>query len=261
MSPFLKLAIRAAREAGTLLRESAGTELVVNDATDHDIKLEMDVRAQKLIEGLILSSFPGHAIYGEEGLAGNQDSEFHWIVDPIDGTVNYFYGIPHYCVSIALRRKEEMIAGVIFDPNIGADGEIYTWETGTPAFLNGRAIRPSNRSKPGEAIMTIGFSKTAETIDKGLGLMRELLPAIRKSRIMGSATLGLAYVACGRLDAYIEHQLSLWDVAAGVPMVEAGGGKVILIPSTEDPDKLRLLAYNGKLPLEEPGILRDFLQT
>ena len=112
----LDLAIAAAHAAGSLLRTHFGKPLNVNSLEAHDIKLELDVKSQTLITGMILQEYPDHAIYGEEGLAGNQASPFHWIIDPIDGTVNFFYGIPHFCISIALREKTEIILGVIYDP-------------------------------------------------------------------------------------------------------------------------------------------------
>src|SRR5919199_2711490 len=116
MEKFLELAISAAREAGESLRRNFHEPLRVNEATAHDIKLEIDVQTQELITKRLLAQFPSHALYGEEGIVGDQSAEYQWIVDPLDGTVNYFYGIPHFCTSIALRRGEEMIVGVIYDP-------------------------------------------------------------------------------------------------------------------------------------------------
>src|ERR1700761_6195453 len=110
-SPFLTSALGAARAAGELLRQHFGQTLDVNAFEAHDIKLELDVRTQALITDRLLADFPDHAIFGEEGIAGNQESEFQWIVDPIDGTVNFFYGIPHFCISIAMRRGEEIQLG------------------------------------------------------------------------------------------------------------------------------------------------------
>jgi myo-inositol-1(or 4)-monophosphatase len=112
----LQVAKSAAREAGASLRNHFGKVAEVNEMLAHDIKLALDVETQELITRRILATFPDHAIYGEEGLAGNQSSEWQWIVDPIDGTVNFFYGIPHYCISIALRRAGEIQLGVIYDP-------------------------------------------------------------------------------------------------------------------------------------------------
>jgi len=115
MKHYLDAADNAARAAGELLRQNFQHPRRVNSALPHDIKLEIDVQAQELITKLLLEEFPGHALYGEEGIAGDQSSEHQWVVDPLDGTVNYFYGIPHFCVSIALRVRSEIMVGVIYD--------------------------------------------------------------------------------------------------------------------------------------------------
>ncbi|HEY2102745.1 MAG TPA: inositol monophosphatase family protein, partial [Chthoniobacterales bacterium] len=135
MTHYLDAAVIAARSAGEMLRGHFATPLRVNAATKHDIKLEIDVQAQDLIARLLLKDFPKHALYGEEGIIGDQASEFQWVVDPLDGTVNYFYGIPHFCVSIALRRKAEIIVGAIYDP---MRDELWTGQKGAPPKLNGR---------------------------------------------------------------------------------------------------------------------------
>ena len=140
MSPELKLAMATAREAGALLRESVDTDLDVNEAHAHDIKLALDVKSQNLIESRILEAFPDHAIYGEEGIAGDQTSDTQWIVDPIDGTVNFFYGLPHFCVSIAMRREGELKIGAIYDPSMD---EMFGVDFEGPATRNGEPIRPS----------------------------------------------------------------------------------------------------------------------
>ncbi len=247
MSPELELACRAAREAGALLRSNFETDLDVDALHAHDIKLALDVASQKLIEGLILATFPGHAIYGEEGIAGDQTSDTQWIVDPIDGTVNYYYGIPHFCVSIAMRHEGEMKIGAIYDPMMD---ELFAVDFEGSATRNGKPIRPSHRASLGEAIVTVGFSKSAEAIDSGLARYKRIAHRVRKTRMMGSAALALAYIACGRLDAYIEESISLWDIAAGQLLLERGGGKVVLIPSEKNPDKSSILSSNGRLPLD-----------
>src|ERR1700709_554097 len=165
-----QLAVDAARAAGRLLKENFGTQLQVNAFEAHDIKLDLDVRAQDLITGMILAAFPEHAIFGEEGLAGNQESDYQWIVDPIDGTVNYFYGIPHFCISIALRPAEEILIGVIYDPMRDELGEAGSGET---ALLSGAPIRVSARAKLSDAIVSVGMSKSKTTIATGVPLLAE----------------------------------------------------------------------------------------
>ena len=113
MTHYLDAAEKAARSAGELLRDNFRRVQRVNAAEAHDIKLQIDVETQQLITDLLLKQFPEHALYGEEGIVGDQSSEYQWVVDPLDGTVNYFYRIPHFCVSIALRLKGEIIVGVI----------------------------------------------------------------------------------------------------------------------------------------------------
>jgi len=247
MSDFLSIALEAAREAGQLLRDNFGTQLKVNAFESHDIKLDLDVRSQELITEKLLASFPTHAIYGEEGITGDQSSEFQWIVDPIDGTVNYFYGFPHFCISIALRQRGEIILGVIYDP---IREELWQAVKDGPALLNGQPIAVSTRTKLGDAMLSVGFSKTKTTIDSGLPLFEKMVYRARKCRYMGSAALDLAYVACGRLDAYIESSVSLWDIAAGQLIIERAGGKVDVKPRPENPDKLSIIGSSGNVDLE-----------
>ena len=240
----LAVAIEAARAAGDLLRSHFIKPRVVNAATAHDLKLEVDLLAQNLIAKILLERFPGHALYGEEGVVGDQSSAHQWVVDPLDGTVNFFYGIPHFCVSIALRVGGEVIVGVIFDP---IRDEMWSGEKGRAPLLNGRPARVSERANLAEAIVSIGLAKTSATIDAGLPLLQEMVHRVRKCRMLGSAALDLAYVACGRLDAYIEQGISLWDIAAGALLVEGAGGRVELKPRPDLADKFSIIASNGRL--------------
>jgi myo-inositol-1(or 4)-monophosphatase len=247
MTTYLDTAIAAARDAGSLLRANFGTASEVNEFHDHDIKLELDVRTQELITKRLLDAFPKHALYGEEGIAGDASSEWQWIVDPLDGTVNYFYGIPHFCVSIALRRGDDIQLGVVYDP---MRDELWTTTKGGAATLNGRTITVSPRTELKDAVLSIGFAKSKATIAAGLPLVEKFVNRVRKIRLMGSAALDLAYVACGRLDAYIESSVSLWDVAAGKLLVENAGGRYEMQPRDDNPDKLSVRASSGRLNLD-----------
>ena len=245
-TPYLDCARSAALEAGAFLREHFGSELNVNALEKHDIKLELDVQTQELITQRLLGTFPDHALYGEEGIAGNPASDFQWIVDPIDGTVNYFYSIPHFCISIALREKKTLLVGVIYDP---MRDEMWAVERGGEATLNGKPIHVSGRTELSEAVLSVGFSKTGTTINAGLPMLEKMVHRARKCRLMGSAALDMAYISCGRLDAYIEQGISLWDVAAGILLIEAAGGKVEMNPRPDNKDKYSIVASNGKLDL------------
>jgi myo-inositol-1(or 4)-monophosphatase len=246
LSAPLEIAILSARETGALLTKEFGQPLSVNEFHSHDIKLALDVESQDLITRHILGRFPDHALYGEEGIAGNERSEWQWIVDPIDGTVNHFYGLPHYCISIALRRAGELQLGVIYDPS---RDELWQTVKGGPSLLNGKVIRVSDRTDLGDAIVSIGFAKSKATINAGLQLLPKYVGSVRKCRMMGSAALDLAYVATGRLDAYIEQSVSLWDVAAGKMLVENAGGTFEMTARADNPDKISVRAWNGKIQL------------
>ena len=246
---MLPVAEAAARLAGDLLRDNYDSPLQVNEALQYDLKLELDVRSQTLISGCLLETFPDHMILGEEGNEGCSPSDFEWIVDPIDGTVNYFYGIPHFAVSIALRHCGEMVLGVIYDPMRDELWSALAEEN--HALLNGKPTRASGRAKLADSVVTIGFSKSKESLDAGMERYRKIAYEVRKTRMLGSAALALTYIACGRLDAYIEEQINLWDIAAGKLIVEKAGGRVDLTPHENDPNKFSITAWNGLLPLED----------
>jgi myo-inositol-1(or 4)-monophosphatase len=247
MTHYLDAAIEAARAAGEMLRHQFQQPLRVSSSAAHDIKLEIDVRAQDLITESLLKKFPEHALYGEEGIVGDQKSDHQWVVDPLDGTVNYFYGIPHFCVSIALRFMGEIIVGVIYDP---MREEIWATQKGGQSTLNGKPFRVSERADLAEAVISVGLSKTGVTIEAGLPLLQEMVHRARKCRLMGSAALDMAYVACGRFDAYIEQGISLWDIAAGWILVENAGGTVEMKPRTDMKEKYSIIASNGVIDLK-----------
>jgi myo-inositol-1(or 4)-monophosphatase len=246
VSDYLNSAREAAHAAGGLLRASFGRPLHVDANEAHDIKLELDRRSQELIESLLLARYPDHAIYGEEGVRGDAGSEFHWVIDPIDGTVNFFYGVPHFAISIALRRAGKIIAGVIYDPM--RDELWAVEENGTPT-LNGQPITVSTRTVLSDAIVSVGVAKSLDSINRGLPLFDRMARSAKKCRMMGSAALDIAYVACGRLDAYIESTISLWDIAAGLLLVERAGGVVTLEPHESVPEKFSIVATSGNLDL------------
>ncbi len=247
MQTFLQSAREAALTAGGLLRAHFEKELQVDANETYDIKLELDRRSQGLIETLLLEHYPDHAIYGEEGTRGDASSLYQWIVDPIDGTVNFFYGIPHFAISIALRREKEILVGVIYDP---MRDELWEVEKGSPPLLNGIPISVSKRNSLSDAIVSVGVSKSVESIDRGMPLFQKMVRSAKKCRMMGSASLDIAYVACGRLDAYIENQISLWDVAAGILLVEAAGGQIEMKPHSTISEKYSIVASSGSIPLD-----------
>ncbi|MBL6764626.1 MAG: inositol monophosphatase [Verrucomicrobiae bacterium] len=230
----LLVATEAARAAGAMMRANLRKPKHVNESTQHDIKLELDVRCQKRIQTSLQKAYPTIPILGEEGILGDPNAEFRWVVDPIDGTVNFAYDIPHACVCIALQQRRagrpkagdlygaETILGVTYDPFLD---ELWTATRDQKSRCNGRPIQVSKRAKLAEAIITMGFSKKSESISKALPTFTGLIPKVRKVRMFGSAGLSMAWIAAGRLDAYLEAGVRIWDVAAGSILIRQAGGE------------------------------------
>ena len=262
----LTATVAAAKAAGAVMRKNLMAEKKANEITAHDIKLELDVRCQKLIEKKLHAAFPDVALLGEEGDSGDEAAEYRWVVDPIDGTVNFAHGIPHAAVSIALQRRvaisktrstkskteipeHETLVGVVYDP---FQDELWTAIRGQPARMNGRVIRASNARHLKQCIVSIGFAKNRANLDRALPYFIWLARRVMKIRMLGSAALGMTYVASGRLDSYIERGISLWDIAAGALILECAGGKCWL-EATPGRYKYRMIASNphihDKLPV------------
>jgi myo-inositol-1(or 4)-monophosphatase len=227
----LTAAVRAARAAGRVMRQNLHTPKKINAESRHDIKLELDVRCQRLIERSLRRDFPDLPLLGEEGESGRTNAARRWVVDPIDGTVNFAHGIPHACVSIALEEQAaggeqpgvyRSVVGVVYDP---FTGELWTALRGGPARLNGRIIHVSQRRRLDEAMIAVGFSKSPANLRHSLPLFCRLSRRARKVRSMGSGALALVYVATGRFDGYVERRISRWDIAAGGLIVESAGGE------------------------------------
>ncbi len=267
---LLATAVKAAHAAGDIMRRNLMAVKKINEATQRDIKLELDVRCQRRIESMLTRAHPEIAILGEEENAGDIESDLRWVVDPIDGTVNFTYGIPHACVSIALQQRlakrnrygedYETIIGAVLDP---FTDELWTAIRGQTAKLNGKKIRVNNGGLR-EALLSIGFAKDSKTLEYMMPYFTKLVPKIRKPRIMGSATLALTYVACGRFHGYIESKVRLWDIAAGGLIVECAGGEFWRLPRKKGEHSFAIIASNGKIrkqverlcgPLDPDGVL------
>jgi len=243
LNKALAAAVTAARAAGKVMQTNWHKPKRVNQDDPHDIKLELDVRCQKLIERTLRQAFAGVPVLGEEGITGDVTADYRWVVDPIDGTVNYAFGMPHCAVSIALQQAERSVVGVIYDP---FTDELWTVIRGGPTRLNGRVVRVSRHDRVEDSIIALGFSKSAANLVKCLPHLNRLMRRAKKIRILGSAALELAYVASGRLDAYVERRINLWDLAAGGLMVEASGGEFYAWP-VAGKYRYTMCADNGRL--------------
>lgn len=230
MHPALNIAIKAARRAGQVInRASHDVDLIkVASKQPNDFVTEVDRAAEAAIIEVLREAYPAYSILAEESgeIAGQggRESEYQWIIDPLDGTTNFIHGLPQYAVSIALARNGVVEQAVVFDPN---RNELFTASKGAGAFLNERRIRVSRRTKLGEALIGTGFPYRAfDRIETYIDIFRELTQRTAGLRRPGAAALDLAYVACGRYDAFWEFGLSPWDMAAGALLVSEAGGLV-----------------------------------
>ncbi len=247
-SAEMTVAIRAAKAAGAFLKEHIYDSKKVDAASHNHIKMEMDKISEKLMTALFLADFPLLSVLGEVGYTGDRYSEYDGIVDPIDGTVNYFYTIPWFCVSIAMRHRGEVVLGVIYDPMMNECWHVIKGQT---PYMNDEPMSCSKRERMAEAVVFVGHGKTDGSKEKGIERFAKIAWQVRKVRNNGSAALALAYIACGRFDAYVESVISIWDIAAGALLVEAAGGKVNLDPKPENPEQFAICAWNGRIPILE----------
>jgi myo-inositol-1(or 4)-monophosphatase len=256
MSAELEAAVAAARAAGRLLNARKGETHQVAWKGDADPVTEMDREVQALIVGMLSSAFPSYGMLGEEGEEQLVSAGPCWVVDPLDGTVNYMRGYPFFCVSIALERNEHLTLGVVYDP---VRDELFAAERGMGATCNGNPIRVSPTTTLDKGVVGSGFPYDARIseVDNARQWGRFLKRAL-SLRADGAAALDLCYVAMGRTDAFWELDLMPWDVAAGVVIVEEADGKVTHVTGAEfNPYGHSVLASNGHLHSEMLDLLND----
>ena len=221
---MLNFAIRVARDAGSLLRDRVGTRIDIDHKGAINIVTDVDLASEKLIREAISTYYPRHEILAEEGGLSESESEYRWIVDPLDGTTNYAHGYPVFCVSIALECKGEVVLGVVFDP---MRDELFAAEKGSGATLNNRAIRVSKTMELMQGLLSTGFPYDIKTSKlTNLDHWANFAMNAQALRRDGAAALDLCYVACGRFDGFWELNLSPWDTAAGALIVAEAGGLV-----------------------------------
>jgi myo-inositol-1(or 4)-monophosphatase len=240
---LLDLALATGREAGELVvrLRTEGVEVAATKSSEIDIVTLADQAAEQLVKERLLGARPDDGMVGEEGDDLRGSSGVVWIVDPIDGTVNYLYGLPHFAVSIAAEVDGEVVAGAVVAPGLGLE---YAATLGGGATCNGSAVRPRPVVPLGERLVGTGFSYEQEARTREAAYMSVLLPRIRDIRRLGSCALDICAVASGLLDAYVEEGAHIWDhAAAGLVCGEAGGilevtrspvGKRLLVCAPED---------------------------
>jgi myo-inositol-1(or 4)-monophosphatase len=223
---MLNIAVKAARRAGAIINRASqdiGT-LTIKSKNFNDFVSEVDVAAERAIIDTLKDAYPTHGFLGEESGWTSHQSDFIWIIDPLDGTTNFLHGFPQYCVSIALQHKGEITQAVIYEPN---RNDLYTATKGRGAFLNDKRIRVSKCDKLQDALIGTGFPfRDFKYLDDYLSMFKSMIQKTTGIRRAGSAALDLAYVANGSLDGFWEIGLSAWDIAAGGLLVREAGGIV-----------------------------------
>lgn len=232
---FLTVCEAAARAGGRVLCDWIGRFGIANKGP-RDLVTEADLASQQEIRRIVLGAFPEHDFIGEESLdqqastasasrdaAGLRWMGLRWMVDPLDGTSNYVHGYPAYCVSVALARGDSVLVGTIYDP---VRGECFTASAGGGAFLNGQPIRVAQTRAIADALVAVSFPPHVSVDSISVADFLAVLPQVHSVRRTGSTAINLAYLACGRLDAFWVRSIACWDVAAGLLMVQESGGAI-----------------------------------
>jgi myo-inositol-1(or 4)-monophosphatase len=258
LSATMNIMIKAAEKAGrNLVRDFGEVEqLQVSRKGPGDFVSAADLRAEEIIHDSLKKARPDYDFLMEEGgakKAGATDSEFRWIIDPLDGTFNFLHGVPHWCISIGLEQKGEIVAGIVYDP---VKDETFRAEKGQGAFQRHKRLRVSGRTSLESAIVAVGRPQhhSQEEIDRFTAEYSSLLTAVREPRRMGAAALDLCYVAAGRFEAYFERGVKAWDVAAGHLIVREAGGIISALDRKDDP-------IHGGIVLASNGAVHEDIRS
>lgn len=265
---FTAVAINTASKAGEWVKSKLGSiNQLDKKFSASDLVTEVDKGAETLIRRLILAHFPNHDILGEEGVEPGpeasseairemKDSEYLWIIDPIDGTTNFVHGFPFYSISIALAHRGEIIVGIVYDPS---RDEMFVAEKGKGAYVHGKRMKVSAEETLSDSLVASGFPADPNfALPTNMAGVQAITPKVRNIRIAGSAALHLAYVAAGRLSGFWEIGLNPWDMAAGKLLVEEAGGRITDTAGRPYHLEVRhVSATNGKIHDELLGTLKE----
>jgi myo-inositol-1(or 4)-monophosphatase len=228
MHPMLNTAVKAARRAAALINRASFDidRVVVTEKQHNDFVTDVDPAAEQAIIEILSKAYPDHAFLGEESGASrnlNDETEYCWIIDPIDGTTNFMHGFPQYCISIALAQRGVVTQGLVYDP---VRNDLFTATKGAGAYLNDKRIRVTRHDRIGAALLATGHAAGPKAIDEYLKMYAVMAERCQGIRSAGSAALDLANVAAGRIDGFYQKGLKPWDYAAGALLVSEAGGIV-----------------------------------
>jgi myo-inositol-1(or 4)-monophosphatase len=255
MEPLLNIAISAARQAGEIIiRHMEQVEhLKITAKSSNDFFSEVDIKAEQAIINAIYKAYPDHGILAEESGSHETDSDTVWIIDPLDGTSNYLHGFPFFCVSIAVKVKNRIEHGVVYDP---LRHECFAASRGRGARLNDRRIRVSKQTQLSASLLGSGFSARDGALNhRYLPAFEALMGKCAGMRRTGSAALDLAYIATGRIDGFWQFGLQPWDIAAGSLLVREAGGLISDMQGGED------FLKDGNVVAGTPKVFKSLLQT
>lgn len=246
---LLACAVAAVQAAGqhAVAHESRRMEAIKR--TEHDVKLVLDHECQAIAQGVILGAFPSHHFMGEEGGEAGDGSQPQWIVDPIDGTVNFSHGLPYWCHSVAVQVGGKTVAGAVYAPVLG---KLYTASADTPACCNELPIHVSETRELRDSLLLTGIERNFDQYPESTRVITAIVEKVQKIRLLGAAALDLCLVADGRADGFFESGLNLWDIAAAAFILERSGGHTDVIARLPN-GRLRFIAANDRLfpPLRE----------
>ncbi len=232
LDQLLDTAVRAAKTAGRHALENKARRTEATKTYTHDVKLVLDAECQKKAEGVIAAEFPDHAVLGEEDARPNASAAYEWIIDPIDGTVNFTHGFPYWCCSVAVRRNGKVLAGCVYAAEFNA---CYTAHIESPAMCNGKPIQVSDVRNLKDALIITGLSKALEgDPERHFSRFQTLALKTQKLRIVGAAALDMCHVANGTCEGFYESGIYVWDFAAAGLIVERAGGAFSIVPRRDD---------------------------
>jgi myo-inositol-1(or 4)-monophosphatase len=220
----IEVAIAAAKEAGQIILAHVDYERQVSHKSKGNLVTDVDILSEKFILEFLQNEYPGFGILSEESNSSAPLADYSWIVDPLDGTNNYTFGIPFFCVNVALVKGEDILLGVTYDP---VRDELFHTQKGQGAYLNDSSIQVSKEGSLQASPVGLDLGYSHERGMEMLQIVNKLWGEVHCLRLMGSSSLGLAYVACGRVNLYFHRYLFPWDIASGILLVREAGGEVI----------------------------------
>lgn len=220
----MDVALEATRTAGEIISGGWNSEKEITFKGRADIVTDIDVAAEKAVLEILTGAFPDFGILAEESQPVAGASPYRWVVDPLDGTRNYAHSIPHFCTIVALAEGDDIVAGVVYDP---VREETFTAVRGQGAFLNGAPISVTETTELSRSLLSFDLGYVDEKAALAIDMLRSLWPGMYSVRLMGSAGLGVAYAAAGRVDLFFHHSLSPWDIAAGLILAQEAGGRIV----------------------------------